>query len=898
VRRSSIAAPAAAVLLLLAGPGAAGACPTRAAPDPHVATWRAVNGFTLGAREASDAQIDRYLRALDRTSPRVRVLRAGTSAAGRPLLYAVAGEPRRLRPRALARLAARARAVRDGRLTDAATRAFAARAPLFAWVGGTVHGNEPSGGDADMRLLYELAAGRTCREAARRRALVTLVLPLQNPDGRAAGTHVSATRFDLNRDWFAATQPETQAKLAVLERYPPVLFADQHEEGGSGFFFPPNADPVHHEISAQALHAIDGVVGPALRRAFRAHHIGFVNYETFDLFFMGYGDTAPSTLFGAGGMTFEQGGDSAYPDKVAHHLLAADTMLGAATTHRRALLAGWARQWRTAAAQGARGERQPNRVIAPGDSVRFPVPAGRVYGYALRTDVHGADALALAHRLAAAGVRVDELTRPLAVGSLAPYGGAPAAPATLPAGTLVVPSGQTAKHWVEAMLAPDPYVPFPYFYDVCSWSNPLLMGLEGGALQTPVALPDGAARPLAAGDRPAEPGPGAAGYAFAGDAEGAAELAMALLADGTPVSRAADGTYATGGTPAAAAARARRVPLRALAEPLPGALALRRPRVALLGDTGQDDGPGDLSAGWARWLLDRRYGLRTAALSGSDLALGALSADDVLVVPDGEASPAELAPLALTRLRAWVQAGGTLVGWRGRGQAIAQAAGVTAVRVVPAPGDFQVPGAELRVTLTPGDPVARGEQPGGFVFNTGDPILAAHGAPVVAAYPTADRFYVSGYTAGTDVLRGTAAATDETVGAGRVVLFAFDPAFRGYTEGTERLLANALLAPPPGSGARRTRSRAVAPIDPAALTAAPPPHRDATVEVAAGDLPGLLRAARAAGLRGPLRIERDLSTATLRVPNPRGLAPEARPWTLRLPSALAAQGVRPLLAVF
>jgi dihydroflavonol-4-reductase len=66
---------------------------------------------------------------------------------------------------------------------------------------------------------------------------------------------------------------------------------------------------------------------------------------------------------------------------------------------------------------------------------------------------------------------------------------------------------------------------------------------------------------------------------------------------------------------------------------------------------------------------------------------------------------------------------------------------------------------------------------------------------MAAAYPAGPRFRVSGYTVGVGALEGSAAATDERAGAGRVVLFSFDPAFRGYAEGTERLLANALLAP-------------------------------------------------------------------------------------------------------
>ena len=32
---------------------------------------------------------------------------------------------------------------------------------------------------------------------------------------------------------------------------------------------------------------------------------------------------------------------------------------------------------------------------------------------------------------------------------------------------------QAQKHWIQAMLGEDSYVPFPYFYDVTAWSGPL-----------------------------------------------------------------------------------------------------------------------------------------------------------------------------------------------------------------------------------------------------------------------------------------------------------------------------------------------------------------------------------------------------------------------------------------
>lgn len=883
---------AAAATFAGALPATALACSAKAPRDRSVPTFKHVTGLTLGSRAASPAQIDAYVRAVDEASPRVRGFLAGRSIQGRPIRYAAVGTPGHVAPGRLEALGALMRGVRAGKYPSARVAQIARTRPAFVWIGGSVHGNEPSGGDADMQLLYDLASGRTCADQHRLRSLVVFFLPLQNPDGRAASARVNDNGFDLNRDWFARTQAETAVKIEALTRFPPTVFADQHEEGGTGFFFPPNADPIHHEISAQALHAINRIVAPRLRRAFGARHIDFTNYATYDMFFMGYGDSVPSTLFGAAGMTFEKGANSPYPEKTAEAFLAADQTLRAAAAHKRELLSAWGEQWLQAAAQGERGALQPNRVVQPHNTVRFEVPAQQVYGFTFRGDVHGADAAALAHRLVTVGVSVLRLAQDVPVSALRGYGEAASVPATLPAGSYYVPMAQAAKHWVEALLGEDPYVPFPYFYDVSSWSNPLLMGLSGGALHAPVTVPPGAATEVAAGDTPAAPVSDAPGYGFGAGAQGSVELVFDLLRAGLPVARAAGGgfTVTGGGAKAIAAAAAHRVALTALAAPPAGATALALPKVARLQDVSVDT-----TSGWTAFLLNDRYHLRAPILTGADLAAGKLAGYTVLVVPDGVSDPSQLSVAALSALRAWVSAGGTLIGWRSRGLGVAQAAGVTAVTAAGPPASVVVPGVALRVALSTDDPVAWGEEAEGFAFSNGDQVFTAHGAPVVARYPAGSRFFVSGYASGADALKGSPAATDERVGAGRVVLFSFDPVFRGYVEGTERLVGNALLAPRAAGAGARSAPRAVSP---AALGVIASPYRDAIVQVAAEDEAALLAAAREAGVPDGFAVDRDLTTVTLRVPNPRGLDVEERPWTRTLPSALAARGVRPLLAAF
>jgi hypothetical protein len=61
---------------------------------------------------------------------------------------------------------------------------------------------------------------------------------------------------------------------------------------------------------------------------------------------------------------------------------------------------------------------------------------------------------------------------------------------------------------------------------------------------------------------------------------------------------------------------------------------------------------------------------------------------------------------------------------------------------------------------------------------------------------------VSGLDVGASDLAATTVVADEPVGAGRVISFAIDPNFRGWSEGTQRLLWNALFGDDPTVAAR------------------------------------------------------------------------------------------------
>ena len=139
----------------------------------------------------------------------------------------------------------------------------------------------------------------------------------------AGGVRTSAWAFDHNRDFGTQNQVENATFLPLLKRYPGLFFIDAHQQS-TGYFFPPNEDPVHHEVSNFSLDFIQNRIGPALQQKFNDQSSSYRNYNTYDLFVPEYGDTVPSLLSGAAGMTFEKGTSEVYGKQVYDHYLAID----------------------------------------------------------------------------------------------------------------------------------------------------------------------------------------------------------------------------------------------------------------------------------------------------------------------------------------------------------------------------------------------------------------------------------------------------------------------------------------------------------------------------------------------------------------------------------------------
>ena len=286
--------------------------------DPTIPTFQSEIGRPLGegptgsSGRNQSAVIDRYFKAvMDATqgNARVKMIREqyGTSVLGKPLYFYVISTPSNIDNLNAGRKDAPFwEGVRDGSVSEAAGLAAVHTRPAFGWVTSTPHGAEPAAGEAITRTMYELVARTDCWNARRLQSMDHFLLPVRNPDGRDVIQRTSAWTFDHNRDFGTMNQIENGAFLPLLKQYPGVFFIDAHQTG-NGYFFPPNEDPVHHEISDFTVDFITDMIGPAIRQTFDDQSIDYFNYDTYDLFVPEYGDTVPSLLSGAAGMTFEKG---------------------------------------------------------------------------------------------------------------------------------------------------------------------------------------------------------------------------------------------------------------------------------------------------------------------------------------------------------------------------------------------------------------------------------------------------------------------------------------------------------------------------------------------------------------------------------------------------------------
>jgi hypothetical protein len=840
--------------------------------DPAIPTLGAVVGHDFREEITAPADIVRYLEALAEAAPeRTRLVRYAESWEGRPLVALVVGSAERMARldevlAGLARLSA-------AELSQADADALIAELPVVTALMHGIHGNEISSSGAAMAEAYHLLAaqGDPTVDLVLSEALV-LIDPVENPDGRARfvqqnlmararwpdpepfsaehdepwpGGRTNHYLFDLNRDLFIQSQPESRGRVELFLEYWPHIVVDLHEMGGnSTYFFPPTAPPENPWYGRSQIALMD-VFGRANAEAFDRRGFSYFNRDVYDLFYPGYVDGWPMG-HGALGMTYEQASARAlvlrradddlltYGDGVLRHFTAAITTAATAARNRERIL------------RDHLAFRREGIELGRSGPMEYVLHSAHDPGMAER----------LARMLVRNGIEVRSASGPVTVeGRSLPAAGTYIVP-------LAQPASRLARNLLDAHVAMDSAFvrrqierrarrESDEIYDLTAWSQSLLWDVEAlavsrptGALGAPVA-PDRAAEPVVLPEA-------IVGYLMPWGTATASAVAEALR-EGVRV-RAAGGAFTLGGRRYGVGTAIVRTAENGLtlretlgriaaehgAEVVPiddsyvsegtslgsgSTRALSEPRVLLVYDA-----PSDVySAGWTRYVLERRYGQRTTAVRAERLGGADLDAFDVIVFPSGNYASAVDEDL-LDDLRGWIEDGGTLVtmaastAWATRAELLSTTAERRGGRpvddepdtpdvpdqpidyleqIVPADeAPEEVPGAILRVRLDTEHWLAAGTDgeigvlvQGTRVFS---PITLDDGTNV-GRYAELDELVLSGivWDEGRPQLASKAFLIHEPVGSGQIVAFAEDPNYRAYAEATQLLFMNAVLL---GSG--------------------------------------------------------------------------------------------------
>ncbi|HVX39315.1 MAG TPA: M14 metallopeptidase family protein [Gemmatimonadaceae bacterium] len=661
---------------------------------------------------------------------------------------------------------------------------------------------------------------------------------------------------DNNRDSYMLNVVESRVIQRTWRAWEPDIVYVQHQSSPfpTRIWLPPFADPVGLRVPPIMAREVNAI-GTRIAEELDAHGMpGAVSQlETYDAWYPGYIDYMPMYQNIAAWWTETQGGNCATPRTTTVDSLPRDYR----DLRPQSLYSSpWAEgTWRLrdavdymvradlatlTYASKFKDELLYNRY----QSGRNTIQAYRntaPYAYVVPQQQHDRMApVELLRRMAFMGVRVDQLASDATIDGT-----------NYPAGTWVIPMDQEYAQLVRELFEPQHYPDMgdDTPYDAAGWTLPYQMGVNVVEAKTPLSSGVRAAlRPVrgtpvdwhthpdepfttnaaAAGIVPAPGGiSGTGDYLLLDPAQNNAfTLIGRAVAAGAgvrfvPATSDRGARYAISGLdPAKASAWASELYVTAnRTNALPTSDAAPT-RIALYKSQG-----GVMDEGWTEWLLDT-HDLKYTLISPSDLQQGNLAARfDVIVFASqplggrggrgggfgggpgggrggrggrGGAAQDSSTAREVRAIDEFVRGGGTVVAWNQGASSIATALGLPVRNVVAGVNrrEFFTGGSIMRVAIDTAHPLMAG-MPGQadvMVFNS--PVfttLDGFEGAVIARYPSDSTPLRSGFLNGAKYMQGQAAALDVKHDRGHVVLFAFQPQWRGQPTGTFRTVFNALF---------------------------------------------------------------------------------------------------------
>lgn len=349
--------------------------------DPSIPKPRDILGYNIGDWHPSHDQLVYYMKAIEKASPRVKLEITGRTHETRPLLLLTISKENNIEN--IDKIREKHLMLRNPAAADTLQLE---QMPVVTWLSFSIHGNEQSGSNAAILLVYHLAASKSAVTDSLLNNTIILIDPCMNPDGMQRysswvnmhkGKHLVANNehrehwetwpngrtnhywFDLNRDWLIAAHPESKSRLHHFHKWSPNIFTDHHEmEADNTFFFQPGVPSRNNPLTPAKTHELCEKIAIFHSRAMEKNKKLFYAKESFDDFYYGKSSTYPD-INASIGILFEQAstrghlretvhGDMTFAFTIKNQLTVAFSSLQAAGSLRYELLLHMKTFWKEA----------------------------------------------------------------------------------------------------------------------------------------------------------------------------------------------------------------------------------------------------------------------------------------------------------------------------------------------------------------------------------------------------------------------------------------------------------------------------------------------------------------------------------------------------------------------
>ena len=668
--------------------------------------------FDYATRVATPEQITSALKSWANQSDRLEVIEYARSHENRPLHAVFISSPENLKN--LNSIKDKISQLADARITnDRKAKTLIDELPAVAWMAYSIHGNETSGADAALGVIYHLIASKDDDILELLDDMVIIVDPVMNPDGRARfaknleqyrGTapnyddqslihtgdwpygRTNHYYYDLNRDWVYLTQPETQGRVALINEWKPQILVDAHEMGAQDTFMTgPAREPINKNVDYDLI-KWGNVFAKDQGNEFDRRNWRFYTGEWHEDLYPGYsfyvafrgtlGILYEQSRMAEDGVRRPEGTIQSYKESVHHQFVSTMINLDTLKNNSKSMYEDY---W---------------------DGRKYNVSSNSKYSnrsyVVLATDNHGR-INALAEKLKAQDIEIYKNNKPIDVSNVLKQNGVIVNEYTIPIGSMIIPNNQPEAPLVSAILEFDAEIDdevlieekqkrikngSSIMYDTTAFNFTMMFGLP--AITVPQDLKDNLTN-WAPSSESLEINQDAVIWAVDGKDDRSVAFAARLLEQNVQV-RIIDKNSTLSGhdlSRGSVAVIAMDNPsynnlhetIKTVATDLDISVVsiesgfgpkelpdwggrhfrlLKKPQIAILSHSGFSSY--DVGVSW--WSLDHHLGIRHSQLNSSLTGYGDLRRYNTIILPSGNP---DLSDYAKNMLMDWVKQGGTLI---------------------------------------------------------------------------------------------------------------------------------------------------------------------------------------------------------------------------------------------